>query len=681
MSDKSRSSRSTRVVSAAEAGRGTPRAVWIVIVLLSGATAAAYWRLPGNGFVNFDDRTYVFSNPHIAGGLTWPGIKWCFTSFYAANWHPITWLSHMVDVSIFGMKPAGHHMVNLLLHIANCIMLFGLLRRVTGRMWESAFVAALFALHPLHVESVAWAAERKDVLSTFFWMATIWAYVGYAAKPRLSRYLVVLALFALGLMAKPMLVSLPFVLLLLDYWPLARLTSARPTLRRLIAQKVPLLVMAAASSMLTVAAQKTALASLDSIDIQTRAANAVVSVGRYMTQMLWPAGLAVYYPYTGGSLLATAALVLVVLLALTIAVLALGREYPYLPVGWFWYLVTLAPVIGIVQVGGQSHADRYAYIPLIGLFICIAFGIGHFLASRPRLQRPAWAGAAILLVLAGLVTQRQVGYWRDSATLYTRAMGVTRGNSVMMTNLAMVLMDSGSSDDAITRLRAAVEASPGDAVAASALGDALGQQGRYEESMVWLQKAVQLDPDGKVAQVSLGKGYIRLRRFEDAQVHLRRAMEIDPHCAEAWAQLGVVLQHTGRLDDAIDASRRAVELEPGDVAGHVALAGALLKKGDIAGAADEYKRCVSITPEFATYFNLAGCLRKLGRLAEAEQAYREALRLKPDSAQAHYNMGVLLADMGRPEEAAAQMKAVLSIDPRNEDALDALRQLEAGRLR
>jgi len=365
-----------------------------VVCCLIAVTIAAYWGVWKNDFVRFDDDEYVLENPHIADGLTPEGIRWAFTTVYASNWHPVTWLSHMLDVNMFGMWAGGHHLSSLLIHLLNTLLLFGFLMSATRRLWPSTVVAALFAIHPIHVESVAWVSERKDVLSCLFWIATMWAYLQYVRKPRWPRYFAVVVLFALGLMSKPMLVTLPLVLLLLDYWPLARFEPAsqgdglRPSgshMLRILLEKAPLMALSVCSAVITLAAQRGAVTKLDTVNMGPRLTNVIISYGRYIGKMFWPSKLTVFYPFVHKAHYLAAFCILLFLAAVTVWVLYRGSSSKYLVTGWFWYLITLMPVIGLVQIGAQSHADRYTYIPLIGIFIIIAYGIAQMLGQRPRL--------------------------------------------------------------------------------------------------------------------------------------------------------------------------------------------------------------------------------------------------------------------------------------------------------
>ena len=450
-----------------------PGALLPICGLLVLAVIAVFGQTARHGFINFDDQDYVYENRHVRGGLTGEAAAWAITAYHSGNWHPLTWLSHMLDCQLYGLKPGGHHLTNVLLHAAAAVLLFLALRRMTGAVWPSAWVAAVFAIHPLRVESVAWVAERKDVLSGLLFMLTVWFYARYAERPASwVRYLSVVATFAIGLTAKPMLVTLPFVLLLLDYWPLGRIGPARQNtpedeanrLRpgrlflRLVVEKVPLIVPAAASCVVTLAAQRVAIRPLEELDFAGRIANALVAYVAYLGKMFCPVWLAVLYPLPEGSLPAWEVVASVALsLAISAAVFVARRKCPYLLFGWLWYIGTLVPVIGLVQVGDQAMADRYTYLTQIGLYVVIAWSAAHVASSR---RYPRWVFAVVSsLVVAGLMAcaWQQTRHWRDSETLWTHALACTSGNSMAHNNLGLALSDRGEIDAAIAHFRLALE--------------------------------------------------------------------------------------------------------------------------------------------------------------------------------------------------------------------------------
>ncbi len=484
----------------------------LTALLLLALTWAAYQSVRRYEFVDYDDDRYVTANPRIQQGLNWQNAVWAMTAMEVANWHPLTWLSHMTDCQLYALNPSGHHLTNLLLHLVNVLLLFHVLQLMTRALWPSALVAALFAVHPLNVESVAWIAERKNLLSTLFWLLAMWAYVLYARHKGWRRYLLVLVLFVLGLMSKPMLVTLPCVLLLLDYWPLGRLSGRRDALRLLL-EKVPLFILSAASSFITVKAQRMD-GALDAkvLPLGARISNALVSYLGYIYKMIWPTRLAVLYPHPGETLprwhAVTAALILI---GLTILIVRGSRKYPYLIVGWLWYLGTLVPVIGIVQVGGQAMADRYAYVPLIGLFIIIAWGTRDL--TRALTHRSYWLAAAAALVLIALTmtTWRQLRYWQNSITLFEQAIRVTDDNAIAQNNLGAVLVRQGRLDEGLVHLNEAVRLNPSYGTAYDNIAVTLYQQGniagqdenRTQEAIDLYRRALELKPNLTEAQQKL----------------------------------------------------------------------------------------------------------------------------------------------------------------------------------
>jgi len=612
-------------------------------------TLAAFWGVLGCEFVSYDDSKYVVENPHVRGGLTGEAVTWAFTTFHASNWHPLTWLSHALDVQLYRLNPLGHHLTNLLLHIANVLLLFLALKLMTGSIWRSAFVAALFGVHPLHVESVAWVAERKDVLSAFFWMLTIWAYVRYVQSPSLKRYVPVMLFFAPGLLAKPMLVTLPFVLLLLDYWPLGRFEGfkvqgskfkVRPPNpehltpntgnARLVGEKVPLIVLSIGSSVMTFLAQRTggSVADLGGFTVGARIGNAFVSYVEYVLKMVWPTRLAVFYPHPGDSLpmwqAVGAALVMVLITAL---VLVPARRRRYMAVGWLWYVGTLVPVIGFVQVGFQAMADRYTYIPLIGLFIAAVWGIGGANGGKgerekgrmdtpilPYSHTPTLAViACILLLTLTALTRIQVRYWRNTFALFEHAIAVTQGNYIAHNNLGQALASEGRFDEAIEHYKKALETDPDPGLAHSNLGAALAELGRFEEAMQSFEHSVRSDPECIEGHVNLGRGLSMQGRFDEATEHLSEALRLDPEHPGAHLEMGNLLGRQGKLDE----------------------------------AADHFAEVIRIKPESAeAHSNLGYVLRRQGKLDEAMSHLQEAVALKPKLGAAHYNLALVLYSRG-----------------------------------
>ena len=618
----------------------------IVCSLLVIATVTAYWQIKGLQFINYDDPTYVTGNPHVQMGLSLNGILWAFKSTEASNWHPLTWLSHMLDYQLYGPDPAGHHLTSLFIHIANVLLLFWALQLFTGALWRSAIVAALFAVHPLNVESVAWIAERKNVLSTLFCLLTILAYARYATHPKWKRYLLVMALLACGLMSKPMLVTLPFTLLLLDYWPLGRLKTlaaaddhaapvtserrklnkhkddkpqipeqkyAAASLRTLVLEKVPLLGMAAISSAVTIVAQGKGGAVGSTVTFTTwgRISNAIVSYAMYLQKMIWPSGLAVFYPYTRGSLppgrIALSALILVAITAL--ALVAVRSRFRFVTIGWLWYLGTLVPVIGLIQVGLQSRADRYAYVPLIGIFVLIVWGISEAAkrAGAEKVFACAAIGAAIAL---SVVTWRQLAYWHDSITLFQEAAAVTQGNYIAYTNLGQALAGEGKTGEAAKDFAIAIQDNPNFDEAQHNMGMALVQQGKLDEAIDHFKKAIQINPRMTDAYNKLGATLARQERYDEAAPYLYKAIELNPDYPAAYANLGALQERQGKLEEALDFDFKALRL----IAEHPMT----LRTGE--------GNIMAVQVDCRT----GGLLAKKGNLSDAMRYYKEALRLKPD---------------------------------------------------
>jgi protein O-mannosyl-transferase len=559
-----------------------PYVVLAVCGLLLLAVALVFGQTVRHEFVNFDDRQYVFANPHVAGGLTIQGIVWAFTASHSDNWHPLTWLSHMTDCQIYGLHAGGHHLTNVLLHAVNAVLLFLVFWRMMGDLWPSAFVAALFAVHPLHVESVAWVAERKDVLSGLFFLLTLAAYVGYVRHPfSLARYAAVVVLFAFGLMAKPMLVTLPFVLLLLDYWPLGRWpgncaatpgsTVQPPPQRRywfpwrLLVEKIPLLLLTAASCVITPLAQDKAVILLDAIPMSWRIANALVAYIAYVGQLFYPVGLAAFYPHPKGNLPIWEVVgAFVLLTGISGGVFAWRRSFPYLFVGWLWYLGMLVPVIGLVQVGSQAMADRYTYLTQIGLYVALAWGTAQVCRSWP--YRGWLCGIAAVLVLAGLMgcAWQQTRYWHDTETLWTRALACTSQNLFAETNLGVALAGRGQTDEAMIHYRKALEIKPDYAKGHYNLSLALANRGKIEEAIAHCQKALEITPDYADARENYGVLLAGRGQLDEAIAQFQKAIEIQSDYADARQNLRLALAQRKSILQGLAEQRELIRSRPSD---------------------------------------------------------------------------------------------------------------------
>jgi protein O-mannosyl-transferase len=688
----------------------------MISLVLAVLTFAAYYPVTNAEFINFDDHQYVVDNPHLTGGLKWENVKWAVTTGYASNWHPLTWFSHMCDVQMYGLRPRGHHVTNLVLHISNTLLLFFVLWRMTSRLWPSATVAALFGVHPLHVESVAWVAERKDVLSTFFFLLTIGAYVAYVRTAAVSQaddsvrpstnlpsrwkryafYSLSLVLFALGLMSKPMLVTLPFLLLLLDWWPIERLSS--PPIRfndllRLAAEKVPFLLLAATSSALTFYAQQGSHSVTTGLPLRLRLANAVVSYIKYAGKTFWPANLAIFYPHpdTRYGLSAkpgypvseqwNGALVLAGLVALAaVSFLALrrARREPWFFTAWFWFLGTLVPVIGIVQVGMQGLADRYMYIPSIGLFVVIVWAGCHLgnrlVQAKPFLQ---FGVVATILACAGLA-YKQTGYWHDNFRLFEHAMTVTRHNPVAECNVGeewarrgklpeaqelftaaqladprypMAYMDLGllfelqaKPELAVTQYEATVQLRPWNEASRVRLAYALKTLGRRDESLEQFKQLEKLNPGNATAHYEAALILASENKVSDALVELNQALQIRPNFADALLQMGTLLAGQGRFSEAERPLRAAIALSPTNAALHLELGKALMLDGKSSDAAPEFALALQLEPNLPQKLLSDGRdLVRQGQLNAALVRFNTALWLQPNAPDAMSELAWILA--------------------------------------
>jgi tetratricopeptide (TPR) repeat protein len=558
-------------------GKWAMRSIILLGVAIAVITSTVYWQVGGHEFLNFDDDAYVVENSRVATGLTAANVVWAFTSVYQANWHPVTWLSHMADVELFGLNPRGHHLTSVAIHVASTLLLLLLLFRLTGSAWRSACVAALFALHPLHVESVAWVAERKDVLSGFFWFLTLLLYAGYVRQRKPSLYLLTLLAFVLGLMTKPMLVTLPLVMLLLDFWPLDRFKPAAVTpgqpawrcrcaaLLPLVKEKFPFLVCSLLSSAITIYAQHHggAIQTVDSLPLGLRLENAATAYVKYLSKTLWPADLGVYYPLPAAIPAWQVVGALLLLLAATAAVVRGGRSQPYLVTGWFWFLVTLVPVIGLVQVGRQALADRYTYLPLVGLFIMAAWGIPALVARLPYRQAVLGLLAGAALIGSTALTWRQLGYWRDSIALYRHTLLVTAGSPTVHYNLGLALADRGHFDEAISEYRKALGMDANFIMAYNNLGLAFAGRGDLDAAIGEFRKALAINPEHSMTRNNLGAAFIQRGDLDRAIVELNRVIGAEPDYVRAYNNLGIAFFRKGQIDEAVNQFRRALVVDPG----------------------------------------------------------------------------------------------------------------------
>ena len=610
------------------------------VAALLAATAAIYAPVRQHGYIELDDRRYVLENPLVRGGLTPGGIAEAFRSTWDSNWIPLTWISHMVDASLFGLEPGPAHLHNLLLHLIATALLLALFHRMTGAFWRSGIVAALFALHPLHVESVVWIAERKDVLSTALGVAALRAYAGYAARPGPRRYAGVALLHALALLAKPMMVTLPLLMGVLDFWPLRR----RAALRRLVGEKLPLLALSGVSAGMTLFAHTRAgtLASTEVVPLGARLAQAVVATATYLGRTLWPRDLAVYYPHPGTPEAGAVLGALAVLVAVTGSALWQARRRPYLLAGWLWFGIGLVPVIGVVQTGFQGLADRYTYLPSVGILLALVWlaaeGLGAA-ARRPGARRAAAFGAALLAVavlgLLARATRAQVALWRDSVTLFEHAVRVAGPAPVSLFALGSALAREGRLEEAAQRYREALALDPRFAEGHHNLGVLLARRGELAAAVDHYRRALEIAPRAPEVHVQLAAALARQGDAEAALRHYREALRLAPGLVQARVNLGLVLLQLGRAGEAAEELGRAVEQAPAFVPARINLGLALARLGDLEGAALAFEEAAARAPELQpAHLNLALVRARQGRVAEARRAVRRALEIAPEDAAA-----------------------------------------------
>lgn len=588
----------------------------IFCLLLAAATALIYFPALHNGFVNYDDPRYIVDNSHIHSGLTWQSIRWAATAYYESNWHPLTWISHALDISVFHLNPAGHHAINILLHTLNALLLFLVLQDATKRDWESFFAAALFAMHPASVESVAWASERKNVLSMLFLLLALYAYGKYAQRPSLARYFVVAILYALGLAAKPQIITFPFLLLLWDFWPLQRWNSpagssesgdslSTPGVGRLCIEKLPLLLLSAGSAVITMQAQlrggavqmaNAAGRTVAAYAFSVRLENAVVAYVRYIGMMLWPTGLAPIYPHPGNEIRGVNVALSAVLLAAITALACFAWRHRYLPAGWFWFLGSLVPMIGIVQVGSQAMADRYAYLPYIGLFCIVVWGISDLVGEKLQTKKIVSVAAAMVIVVFGVLARRQVGYWRTSEMLWNHTLQVTERNFVAHDSLADVLLQQSRFPEACAHFQTSVTIFPDDMPAQEGLAVCAQARGDSKEAVARYENVTRLAAEPNIRSIAfanLGSIYRALHDYPRAKENYESALQLNP-------DLPIALVGTGLLAQ---------------------------KGWDYSRAAAQYAHAMRVEPTSVGYLLLAKALQQGGRAAEAGQALEQAQRL------------------------------------------------------
>ena len=725
----------------------SPPPVWLLAALLVLVTIATFWPATRGNFVNYDDDSYVTSNVHVQNGLTWESIKWACLNPVAANWHPVTVWSHMADCQLFGLQPWGHHLTNVVLHALNAGLVLALLQLLTGATWRSLWVAALFAVHPLRVESVAWVSERKDVLSGCFGLLSLIAYACYAQRRMQNSecrmqneeatdtqhatrftfhtgnfYLLSLCFFALGLLSKPMLVTWPCVMLLLDYWPLRRMQNEEATDTQhvsrftfhvsrftphvsLLLEKLPFFALAAAVSVVTFLVQKQAGAVMgaERLSVGARVANALISYGCYLGKLFWPMDLAVYYPRPDQWPLVKVLLAGGLILGLSVLVWVRRWRHPYLLMGWLWFVGTLVPVIGLVQAGGQAMADRYTYLPSLGVLILVVWGVyelmqgkaaggvereereergsvGHALArstlhascSTPILLSVA-GGVAVFACLA--LTRQQLGHWKDGETLFRHAIEVTGNNQIAYKVLGDALDKKGQTDEAIQQFQAAIRLRPGYADAHSNLGVALAKRGQTDEAIREFREALRLKPDHANAHYNLGIALDKAGQMEGALRQFQEAVRLNPAYIEARYNLGIVLSRKGQMDEAIREFQEAIELKPDYAEAHNDLGIAFVRKGQMEEALRHLQEATRLKPGYAeAHFNLGLAFGLKGQRTEAIRQFEAALKAKPDYPEAHNYLGSAWYQQGRPREAIREFQEALKLKP---DYAEARKNLNA----
>ncbi|RLA96836.1 MAG: hypothetical protein DRG37_09085, partial [Deltaproteobacteria bacterium] len=686
----------------------------LISLFLALAIITVYWQVGNHEFVNFDDPLYVTKNYQVQKGITLEGIKWAFGLLHHADrlyWHPLTWLSHMLDCQLFGVNSRWHHAMNVLFHIANTLLVFIVLRQMTGALWKSAFVAALFALHPVNVDSVAWVAERKTLISTLFWMLTMLTYTQYSRRPDIYKYLLVFICFGLGLLAKPMLVTLPFVLILLDYWPLGRIQLWKTDgkinksilLSPPILEKIPLVILSVASvyiSSLSLKGVKNII-STNLVPMHLRIENAIVSYIGYAWKMIWPHDLAVYYPFPKIIPIWEVFLACLILTGITALVLWSLKKMPYLAVGWFWFTGTLIPVSGIIQTGlWPKMADRWAYVPFIGLFIMITWGIPKALEKWQYKKQALTVSAGIALSILAITTYMQIGYWKNSITLFTHNLEVTPNNPVAYNNLGVTLERMGKTEEAIKHYLEALRINPYYPRANNNLGRILAKRGNLKDAIKHFSMAVQVNPLYGNAQNNLGLALYKVGKTDEAIKHFSEAIKINPGLAEAHSNLGRALIKKGNLNKAIEQFSEALRIKPNYAEAHNFLGIALGSKGEITKAIIQFQKALRINPylleakenlnialsrlakinntisklkemiesdpENPTLYNQLGELyREIGNLDKAELQYQKALSLRPDSITILNNLAIIYIAKGEHKNALSCLEKIVELRPDN----------------
>jgi tetratricopeptide (TPR) repeat protein len=647
--------------------RNFPFNLGVVLFVLAVCTFLPTLR---NDFINFDDPVYVTENVHVNLGLSWASFKWAFHGTDGGIWLPLTWISHMLDCQIYGLKPWGHHLTSVLIHATTTVFVFLWLFRMTGAKWRSFVVAALFGLHPLRVESVAWVAERKDVLSVMFWFLTLLAYTEYA-KRRTEHsgtkkvYALTLLFFVLGLMCKPMLVTLPFVLLLLDYWPLNRLQD-RKSVSQLLFEKWPFFVLSMLGSVIAYTAEKheKIVVSLALLPPSYRIENALISYVQYIGKTFWPQNLCVFYPYPEHISLVTVCLAAILLVIVSVVSIWQWRRQPYLLIGWLWFLGTLLPVIGLVQLGEQAMADRYTYIPEIGLLFCVVWG-GYALTKTWKRQVLILSMTAMAVIIACMMlTYRQIGYWRDNETLFGHAIAITEDNETAHMQRGVALLQEGYVNEAMGDFQKSLEINPHDDDVYDYIGVALCQLGRTNEAIAFYKKALEINPTVAEGYNNMGSASFQMGRTTEAINYFQKSLEIQPNDALECDNLGLALSKLGRTAEAIDCYKKGLTINPDDAETYSDLGSALYQQGRMDEAIACYKKVLELKPDnVPAYNNLGTVLCQVGRMDEAISYFEKSLQIEPNDTAIYRNLGLALFQLGRTAEAIDCYKKGLTINP------------------
>ncbi len=647
---------------------------YIILILLIIASCAAFGRIAGNDFINFDDDKYITENDYIKSGINPSSVKWALTTTYFSYWHPLTWLSHMLDWSLFGANASGHHIVSLILHIGAVVFLFLFLNKTTGNIWSAAFAAAFFALHPLRVESVAMAAERKDVLSMFLAMACLYAYAFYAESNKILHYLLCLILFTLALMSKPMMVTLPFVLLLLDYWPLKRWQKVldEPANRfgfagRLIGEKLPLICLSMVASILTFWAQDKGgiVASVNILPFFTRGANAVVSYVVYLEKIFWPANLAVYYPYESSFSLLQILIFGSVLILITLMAIYYIRKLPFLFVGWFWYLGTLIPVIGLIQVGMQAMADRYTYLPSVGIAIILTGGIPCLFPHSQARKNILFPAAITLLIVMLILTWQQCGYWKNSIEIFNHTVRVTKNNYLAHNNLGTAFFNEGKMDEALHHFNDAIRIFPSYADAYNNRGNVYARMGRYRSALEDYNKAIRLQPaQASVYLNSRGNVYANMGQYRSALEDYNQAIHRKEDSAAVYFDRGILYEGLGQYQLAVEDYSKAIELRNNYADAYNNRGNVYAKMGQYRSALEDYNQAIHRKEDFAEAYNNRGIIYgRFGQYHLAIEDFNKAVKFKEDYAEAYNNSGFTYYNIGHYQSAIEYYNKAIKYKP------------------